>query len=99
MTVLRNFQLRLAQPTAVVSLVLGIALLPVGGTVVHIAGYCLSCLIPFVLIAGERRAAMREQTERGVVRDGRERWVAVAVLGAGLLVGGVHAWMIAWSLS
>ena len=91
--------LRFGLPAAAVSLVLGIALLPLASNGSHIAGYCLTCLIPFLLVAAQRREAVHVQAERGTVRPSHERWMTAGLLGVGLIAAAVHAWAFAWAVS
>lgn len=86
-------------PAAGVSIAVGIAVLLFPATAVHLVGYCLTCLIPFLLVAGQRHEAMRQQVELGVVRANRERVLAAVLLGIGFVFAAVHAWQFAWAVS
>jgi hypothetical protein len=88
-----------ALPVAALSLTVGVALVPVGASDVHVVGYCLSSVIPFVLVAAQRREAIRVQAQHGVVRGRFERWIAATMLVIGLLAAGAHAWQYAWAVS
>lgn len=86
-------------PAAALAIAAGIALLLFPAPGVHVLGYCLTCLIPFLLVAGQRHEAMRQQAELGVVRANRERWIAAALLGIGFVFAAVHAWQFALAVS
>ncbi len=86
-------------PLALVSLGIGGALLLLDRPWVHIAGYAASCLLPFILVAFQRREAARLLAVQGIARPTRERFLASAILVVGFAVAVVHAWSFAWAVS
>jgi hypothetical protein len=96
---LRQVVLVLSLPVASFSLAVGGGLLALSMPAAHVAGYCLACLIPFLLVAAQRREATRMQAREGLVRAGHERWFAATILLVGFIIAGIHAWYFAWGVS
>jgi len=90
---------RAALPVAMSSLVLGAVVLFVHGTWIHVVGYVLSCLLPFLLVAFQRRAAARMLAAEGIARPTWERYGTPAILAAGFVLAVIHAWSFAWGVS
>lgn len=76
------------------------ALLLLGdGLVLHLVGYALACAVAFVLVALYRRHALRRLAAAGIGQTRGRHRLTVMLLVAGLLVGGVHAWIVAVDLA
>lgn len=95
----RRALLAIGLPASAAMVVAGALLLVVDGRLVNAAGYLLACLLPFLLVAAQRREAVQTQARSGQVRPGHERWLASAVLVAGLVVAACHAWRFAWDVA
>lgn len=100
MTSLRRLEVELSLPIAAGSLVTSLLLLVAfSSDSAHVAGWALACPVVFLLVANQRRTVKILQTETGIVTDSRTRWIAAGLLVAGLVVGGIHAWLYAWNVS
>lgn len=88
-----------ATSIAVVSVVVGAALLPFDLIGVHVAGYVIGCLVPFTGVALARREDVRARGELGLVAPTWRRGAYVAIILLAFVVAGAHAWAIAWDIA
>lgn len=95
----RRFILRGALPMAALLIAVGVALLFVSGRLPHVGGYVFSCLLPFLLVAAQRREAAHLLAQEGIARPARERFFASGLLVIGFAVAVIHAWAFAWAVS
>jgi hypothetical protein len=95
----RSAVLRFGLPVAAGSVLIGIALLFASHAAADVTGYLLCSLVPFLLVALERRAVVTEEARLGYGPGRNERWFARGILLVGLIGAAAHAWFFAWSIS
>jgi hypothetical protein len=86
-------------PAAGTSLCVGVGLVFVSGVDLHALGYGLCTLLPFVLIALQRREAARVEARKGELRPGWERRLVPLMLAVGIAGAIANAWYFAWAIS
>lgn len=94
----RSFAAR-ATVVAIVSVLIGAALLFFDPLGLHAAGYFIGCLVPFTAVALARREDVRVRGERGLIAPAWRHGAYLAIIVLGFAVAGAHAWAIAWDIA
>ncbi len=84
---------------AIVSVLIGAALLFLDPLATHVAGYVIGCLVPFTAVALSRREDVRLRGEQGLIAPNWRRGAYLAIIVLGFAVAGAHAWAIAWDVA
>jgi len=91
--------LRFALVLAGSSVVVGIAALGLSSSAAHVVGYAFCSVVPFVLIALERRASVAQEAIHGIAPPRYERRLVYVILFVGLAGAIANAWVFAWGIS